>query len=112
MTEYTGHTFQGGRVALDGNSFKGCTFDSCELVFSGGIPPALSGCSFRNTSMKFEGTAGNTIAFLKAMLEEIESFFGHYASLNGKQLEVLARKGPRRAHKLLKAGARKFEHGR
>jgi inorganic pyrophosphatase len=46
------------------------------------------------------------------MLEEIESFFGHYASLNGKQLEVLARKGPRRAHKLLKAGARKFEHGR
>jgi hypothetical protein len=67
MTDYTGHTFQGGRVALDGNSFKGCTFDSCELVFSGGIPPALSGCSFRNTSMRFEGTAGNTIAFLKAM---------------------------------------------
>jgi inorganic pyrophosphatase len=46
------------------------------------------------------------------MLDEIESFFGHYAGLNGKQLEVLARKGPRRAHKLLKAGARKFERGR
>jgi inorganic pyrophosphatase len=46
------------------------------------------------------------------MLDEIESFFSHYAGLNGKQLEVLARKGPRRAHKLLKAGARKFERDR
>ena len=46
------------------------------------------------------------------MLEEIESFFGHYAGLNGKQLEVLARKGPRRALKLLKAGAKKFARGR
>ena len=45
------------------------------------------------------------------MLDEIESFFTHYAGLNGKQLEVLARKGPRRAHKLLKAGARKFADG-
>ena len=45
------------------------------------------------------------------MLDEIESFFAHYAGLNGKQLEVLARKGPHRALKLLKAGARKFERG-
>jgi len=46
------------------------------------------------------------------MIEEIESFFGHYAGLNGKQLEVLARKGPRRAHKLLRAGTKKFEGSR
>jgi inorganic pyrophosphatase len=38
------------------------------------------------------------------LLDEIESFFVHYASLNGKRLEVLARRGPRRAHRLLKAG--------
>ena len=41
-----------------------------------------------------------------------KSFFAHYAGLNGKQLEVLARKGPRRALKLLKAGAKKFESSR
>jgi len=46
------------------------------------------------------------------MLDEIESFFTHYAGLNGKQLKVLARKGPRRAAKLLKAGARLFERKR
>ncbi len=50
-----------------------------------------------------------TLADLRPhMLDEIESFFAHYAGLNGKQLEVLARKGPRRAEKLLKAGARLF----
>jgi inorganic pyrophosphatase len=51
-----------------------------------------------------------TLADLRPhLLDEIESFFTHYAGLNGKELEVLARKGPRRAEKLLKAGARKFE---
>jgi inorganic pyrophosphatase len=46
------------------------------------------------------------------LLDEVESFFTHYAGLNGKQLEVLARKGPRRAEKLLKAGARLYERKR
>jgi inorganic pyrophosphatase len=50
-----------------------------------------------------------TLADLRPhLLDEVESFFVHYAGLNGKQLEVLARKGPRRAEKLLKAGARLF----
>lgn len=50
-----------------------------------------------------------TLADLRPhLLDEVESFFVHYAELNGKQLEVLARKGPRRAEKLLKAGARLF----
>jgi inorganic pyrophosphatase len=43
------------------------------------------------------------------LLDEVESFFTHYAGLNGKQLEVLARKGPGRAERLLKAGAKLFE---
>jgi len=45
------------------------------------------------------------------LLDEIESFFAHYASLNGKRLEVLGRKGPRRAHKLLKVGIKAFKRG-
>jgi len=54
-----------------------------------------------------------TLADLRPhLLDEVESFFVHYAGLNGKQLEVLARKGPRRAAKLLKAGARSFERQR
>jgi inorganic pyrophosphatase len=46
------------------------------------------------------------------LIDEVESFFTHYAGLNGKQLEVLARKGPRRAERLVKAGSRLFERSR
>jgi inorganic pyrophosphatase len=42
------------------------------------------------------------------LLPEIEAFFTHYARLNGKELRVLKRCGPRQARKLLKAGARAF----
>jgi hypothetical protein len=38
----------------------------------------------------------------------VEAFFVNYAGLEGKKLEVLARKGPRRAYKLLKAGEKLF----
>jgi inorganic pyrophosphatase len=48
----------------------------------------------------------------RACCDEIEAFFGHYAGLDGRQLEVLTRKGPRRAHKLLEGGARKVERSR
>ena len=42
------------------------------------------------------------------LLPEIESFFTHYAGLNGKRLRIVRRSGPRRARKLLKAGAKAF----
>ncbi|CAN5662430.1 inorganic diphosphatase [soil metagenome] len=42
-------------------------------------------------------------------LEEVESFFVHYAGFNGKTLEVLGRHGPKRAERLLKEGAGRFE---
>lgn len=42
------------------------------------------------------------------LLDEVEAFFVNYAGLEGKQLELLGRRGPRRAHKLLKAGAKLF----
>ena len=46
------------------------------------------------------------------LLPEIEAFFIHYAGLNGKELRVVRRSGPRRARKLLKAGARAFKAGK
>jgi inorganic pyrophosphatase len=42
------------------------------------------------------------------LLPEIESFFAHYAGLNGKKLRIVRRSGPRRARKLLKAGAKAY----
>jgi inorganic pyrophosphatase len=43
------------------------------------------------------------------LLPEIESFFIHYAGLNGKELRVVRRSGPLRARKLVAAGARAFK---
>jgi inorganic pyrophosphatase len=43
------------------------------------------------------------------LLPEIESFFTHYAGLNGKELRVLQRSDPNRARKLLKAGVKAFK---
>jgi inorganic pyrophosphatase len=46
------------------------------------------------------------------LLDEIESFFIHYAGFNGKTLEVLDRQGPERAEHLLEVGARLFRRKR
>lgn len=46
------------------------------------------------------------------LLPEIESFFTHYAGLNGKALRILRRSGPKRALKLVKAGAKAFKAGK
>jgi inorganic pyrophosphatase len=43
------------------------------------------------------------------LLPEIEAFFSHYVGLDGKELRVVRRSGPRRARKLLKAGAKAFK---
>ncbi len=44
-------------------------------------------------------------------MTEVEAFFIHYAGLDGKQLRVVRRSGPKRARKLLKAGAKTFKAG-
>lgn len=46
------------------------------------------------------------------LVPEVESFFVHYAGLNGKELRVIRRSGPKRARKLLKAGAKAFKAGK
>ncbi|SKA12321.1 inorganic pyrophosphatase [Enhydrobacter aerosaccus] len=70
----------------------------------------------RNDRFLAVGTQSRTLRDLKDLaelpgreLEELEAFFTRYAGLNGKELEVLERKGPRRAHRLLKVGEKLFD---
>jgi hypothetical protein len=56
-----------GRIIIDGGSFERCTFNHAVLVYGGGIPPRLAGCSFVETTFEFQGAAGRTLAFLQAM---------------------------------------------
>ena len=59
--------FTGERVTLDGNSFEGCGFTNCELVYSGGALPRLSNCRLNNSRFTFVGAASNTINLMAAM---------------------------------------------
>lgn len=67
MARYEKSTFQGDKVLLDDNEFIDCTFENCELVFAGTGDVSLSGNVFRNVKWSFDGAAGRTLQFLKAM---------------------------------------------
>lgn len=43
------------------------------------------------------------------LLDEIEAFFRHYVGLQGREIEIGSRQGPRRAHELLEAGVARAE---
>ena len=59
--------FLDSRIELDENEFVDCKFLRCRLVYAGGTPPVLSGCSFTNTGFDFDGAATRTIAFLRGL---------------------------------------------
>jgi hypothetical protein len=56
-----------GRIVLDNTRFEDCVFQSAVLVYAGGPPPSIRGCTFRNVSFEFAGPAGRTLAFLQAL---------------------------------------------
>ena len=65
--EYRDETFT-GEVELDGNEFYNCTFSGgATLIYRGDTPPRLNGCKFKSFKFEFQGTAANTVGFLKAM---------------------------------------------
>jgi hypothetical protein len=62
-----GKTFRGGTEVLDGNTYHGCEFRGCTLVYRGGAPPELVQCHFAECRWEFADAAGRTLAFLKAL---------------------------------------------
>lgn len=56
-----------GRVQLDGSSFERCVFRNAVLIYGGGVPSKIAGCTFEQVSFHFVGPAGSTLALLQAM---------------------------------------------
>jgi hypothetical protein len=57
-----------GELYLDGNVYIDCDFQNARMVFTGGgLPPAFENCRFDNSDFVFDGAAGRTLGFLKAM---------------------------------------------
>ena len=63
----TAETTISERVTLDGKTFNDINFEGATLVYAGGTPPSFNNCRFNNATFSFDGAAGNTLAFLKAM---------------------------------------------
>ena len=57
-------TFRNERVSLDGKSFHGCTFENCELEFTGDRPPTFSDNRYVNTVFVLSGPAVRTVYLL------------------------------------------------
>ena len=77
-------------IQLDGGTFVGCTFESCELVFNGLMGATFVNCTFgKNIKWRFAGPASNTIDFMKALYQSgggelIENTF---RQIRGENLE-------------------------
>ena len=61
-------TLKNLKIQLDGETFVGCTFESCELIFSGLMSATFVDCTFgENIKWEFDGPASHTIAFMTAL---------------------------------------------
>lgn len=67
LDQYSGETFRGEVIQLDGRQFENCIFVECEMRYSGGDAPALVGCNFGQCTWSFSAEAANTLAFLAGM---------------------------------------------
>jgi hypothetical protein len=76
---HQGGMFSNVRVDLDNQTYEGCAFDGCNIVFSGNGPYQLSNCTFNNCRFGFEGAAALTLKFLsdiyKANPHPVEEVF-------------------------------------
>ncbi|MFT7244647.1 MAG: hypothetical protein ACI82A_002005 [Candidatus Azotimanducaceae bacterium] len=62
--QFANETFKNDRIELEGKTFHGCTFDNCELVFSGDRPPTFSDNKFVGSVFVLTGHATRTMYLL------------------------------------------------
>jgi hypothetical protein len=72
--KHISNTFSSCEVELDSNEFENCRFDNCILIYRGGTPPSIVGCSFGQFQIRFADSAGNTLLFLKILFESGSGF--------------------------------------
>ncbi len=71
METVEGRTFENERVILDGRKFVRCAFTGCTLVYTGTESLGLEGCTMNSCNWSFEGPAGNTLEFMRAIYHNL-----------------------------------------
>jgi hypothetical protein len=67
-----GRDFSSERVVLDGKHFEDCRFDTCTLVYRGGVPPNFVRCDFAAPRFVFEEAAKSTVQLMSAIYNGID----------------------------------------
>ncbi len=60
-------TYSHETVVLEAETFSGCEFRDCRLIYAGGEPATLTDCKFVDCEWKLEESAARTLAHLKLM---------------------------------------------
>jgi hypothetical protein len=69
--EFRDKDFAGQEVLLDGNTFTGCTFRSCRVIFRGEKPFTLAACRFKDDARwAFDGPAALTLQALATLYKD------------------------------------------
>jgi hypothetical protein len=67
VAHFENREFKYAKEHVDGHTYSKCSFKNVEIVHSGGEPPSFVNCTFSPVSFNFEGAAGRTVSFLKAL---------------------------------------------
>jgi hypothetical protein len=71
-TDVIGENYSSERIVLDGKHFEDCSFDTCTLVYRGGVPPNFVRCDFAAPRFVFEEAAQSTIQLMSAIYNGID----------------------------------------
>ena len=86
----TNCTFKNAIVHVDGQSYRECRFERCQLVYSGGDLPRMVDCEFLRCRWTLEGAGARTLRLMKAMVER----GGSMRDLVERSLGLAERSGP------------------
>ena len=74
MKSHKSTRFEKQLVELDANEYHDCNFIECMMIYAGITRVVVTGCKFVDCQWQFDGAAGNTLDFLKAMDSDIRAF--------------------------------------
>jgi len=66
MAEVRDQTLSGDHQ-IDNHVYINCHFLNARMIYEGGIPPGFDNCQFDASNFVFQGPAGYTLSFLRAM---------------------------------------------
>ena len=69
MALHEGATFINETVLLDGNEYRDCIFNNCQIRFNATAPVTLNGVQFNSCQWTFEGPAGLTVNFMTSLYQ-------------------------------------------